>query len=248
MDYFYLLFVITFIAYLVKGLTGFGPALIIIPFFTLLLGVEFALPALALFDLIAGIILFLSVYKKIDWQFCFPLIIFIGLGSFTGANIVLAIPLSIITSFVGIIILCFGIYLLFAENNKYKAEQSHGNTSKKKLKTGAILMAFSGGVLGGLAGISGPPLVIYLKKFFSKSFFRTQLIVIFLFENIIKLSVYYRGGWVELPELKLVFLNIPALLLGLGLGSILHFRISDKLFNRVVAIVLILISLKILFK
>jgi uncharacterized membrane protein YfcA len=246
MDYLYPLFAITFAAYFVKGLTGFGPALIIIPFFTLLLGAEFALPALALFDLVAGIILFVSVYKKINWQFCLPLLIFIGLGSFVGANMVLAIPLPLITYLIGIIIFCFAIYLLFVENSYGESEQSDNPTFRIKRTAGASLMAFSGGVLGGLAGISGPPLIIYLKKYFSKSFFRTQLIVIFLFENMVKLLVYYKGGWVQLPQLKIVFLNIPVLLLGLGLGSVLHFRISDRLFNRVVAVILILISLKII--
>jgi len=57
-----LLFV--FLAYFLKGFSGFGPALILIPMLSVTIDPETAITAAAFFDAIAGIILFIHVRKK----------------------------------------------------------------------------------------------------------------------------------------------------------------------------------------
>ncbi|MFQ5583826.1 MAG: sulfite exporter TauE/SafE family protein [Calditrichia bacterium] len=248
MDHFSLLLILVFLAYILKGLTGFGPALIIVPFFTLLTGVEFALPASAVFDTVAGLILLLSLYRQINWRFCTPLFIAIGMGSFLGANIVISVSPTLIRSILALVTLSFAIYLFFSGNNHPATGEEAGRLANRRVRSGAVLSAFAGGLTGGLAGISGPPIVIYLKQFFSKSFFRAQLTVVFLFENLVRLTVYYKGGLLKLNQGKLILFLLPGLLTGLWIGSKLHFQISEKWFNRLVAIILLLVSLKIIFR
>ena len=55
-----------FIAFFIKGFSGFGTALLLMPLFTMLFGAKSALPTTALFDVIAGLILIISVRHKIN--------------------------------------------------------------------------------------------------------------------------------------------------------------------------------------
>lgn len=238
----FLLIPITLLAYSIKGLTGFGPALIIVPFFTAIIGVQYALPASAIFDAVAGLLLLITVYKKISWKFCLPLMLTMAIGSFIGANAVFWVPRGLIIILIGVSILSFAIYLWIQQPRK----QLKGNTENKKVLTGAAIAGFFGGISGGLIGMSGPILVVYLKYFFPKDFFRNQLIVIFLAENLVRTFIYYKGGLLGFQESKFLFLCLPVLILGLWIGNILHMHISEKLFNRVVSLILILVSIKII--
>jgi uncharacterized membrane protein YfcA len=231
-----LLVAITVVAYTLKGLTGFGPALIVVPFFTVAVGIKYALPASAIFDAISGFILLPTVYKEISWKFCIPLMIAMGIGSFIGANVVFAISPNLIRNLIGGFIFLFGIYLWM--------EKSSGQSLPNAGSPGSVAAGFFGGISGGMIGMSGPILVIYLKYFFQKDFFRSQLIAIFLTENVVRLAVYLRGGLIDSKNIDLLIYCIPALLLGLWLGHKLHFQVSEKAFNRIVSIILILASVK----
>ncbi len=116
-----------------------------------------------------------------------------------------------------------------------------------RILPGAVAAGFLGGISGGMVGMSGPILVIYLKYHFSKDFFRTQLIAIFLIENIVRLFIYFKGGLLDLQESKFLFACLPALLIGLWIGNTFHLHISESHFNRIVASILVLVSLKIVF-
>lgn len=240
-----LLIVVTLLAYTIKGLTGFGPALMIVPLFTAAVGAAYALPASALFDAIAGLLLLIPIYEKIDWRFSFPLMAAMALGSFIGAKTVFMMPLPIIEIFIGIFILSFGLYLWVGRDNS--RQRSDSEIRNNRFLTGAVAAGFLGGITGGMIGMSGPILVIFLKYHFPKEFFRTQLIAIFLIENIVRLFIYVDGGLINFHESKFLFLCLPALLVGLWIGNSLHLHISEKLFNRVVASILVLVSLKIIF-
>lgn len=239
-----LLFFITFAAYYIKGLTGFGPALIVVPFFTALAGVRYALPASALFDALAGALLLIPIFKKINWKFCLPLMLAMGVGSFIGANVLFLIPQTALRTLIGIFILAFGSYLWLSpqESGRQKMITEPGN----RVRAGGITVGFLGGISGGMVGMSGPILVVYLKYLFSKDFFRTQLIAIFLIENLVRLSIYFQRGLLDFRQARFLLACLPALLLGLWLGNLSQLRISERVFNQVVATILILVSLKII--
>lgn len=236
------LIAITFLAYTVKGLTGFGPALIVVPFFAIAAGVDFALPASAIFDGIAGFILLFTIYKQISWKFCIPLMIAMAAGSFIGANAVFAVSPALIRILIGGFIFLFAIYL-WTEKEKSSPQSIPG---ARTVSIGGAAAGFFGGISGGMIGMSGPMLVIYLKYFFQKDFFRSQLIAIFLAENVVRTVIYYNGGLITLQNMNFLLYCLPALLLGLWLGHRLHLQISEKLFNRVVSVILILVSAKLL--
>jgi uncharacterized membrane protein YfcA len=241
------LLLVTLAAYFIKGLAGFGPALLIVPFFTLFAGVELALPASAFFDVLAGTILLSQVYRQIHWQFCFPLMLAMGLGSFTGAQLVFYVPLEWIRGGMGIFILLFALFLWTSasrQNHSSGVPQKHTSPARYWYGT---LTGFVGGICGGMIGMSGPPVIMYMKRVYSKDFFRTQLIVVFMVENLVRLLVYQKYQLLGPGQgIILLFCLVP-LVIGLWLGSHLHLRISERHFNRTVALILLIVSIKILW-
>lgn len=241
------LLLITFLAYFVKGLAGFGPALLVVPFFTLLAGVELALPASAFFDVLAGSLLLFQIYRQIDWKFCLPLMLAMGSGSFLGAELVFYLPLEGIRFAMGIFIFLFALFLGLKKNpaRNDSAMLPENRFSRRRLY--GVGAGFLGGVFGGLIGMSGPPLIMYMKQAYPKDFFRTQLIVVFMVENLVRLAVYQRNRLFAVEDSAILLLCLLPLLIGLWLGARLHLRISETHFNRFIALVLIGVSIKILW-
>ena len=241
------LLLITFLAYFIKGLAGFGPALIIVPFFTLLAGMELALPASALFDVLAGTLLLFQVYREIEWRFCLPLMLAMGMGSFAGAQLIFHLPLELVRLGMGIFILFFALFLWFTAGRSNTPVITAAESGFNKRHFYGMAAGFTGGVFGGLIGISGPPLIMYMKQVYRKNFFRTQLIVVFMVENLVRLWVYQQNRLFSIEDGVALLFCLPPLLGGLWLGSRLHLQISETYFNRFIAVILMGVSLKILW-
>jgi uncharacterized membrane protein YfcA len=105
---------------------------------------------------------------------------------------------------------------------------------------------FLSGFLGGLVSMSGPPVVIYMKLRYRKVFFRTQLIAIFFLGTTWRSLLFI---WHQIPlnipllSLAICFLMLPA---GLWAGSHLHIRVNEQLFNKIIALILLLPAISLL--
>ena len=231
--------VVIIVAYFVKGFSGFGPALIIVPFFAILYDPPSALVIAALFDFFAGFILVYTVWKEIRWSFVLSIFVALALGVVTGTLLLDYIPVDGLKKLIGAILLIFSFLILFQSNGE-------GLKNKQKYHFLKYPSAFTGGFLGGLVSMSGPPIIIYMKMMYEKSFFRTQLIAIFVLGTAWRylLFVYH-----EIP------MNIPfqslivyffCLLAGLWLGTHLHVRVNEVVFNKIVALILLIPALGLL--
>jgi len=234
------LFIVTFVAYFIKGFSGFGPALLIVPFFTLFAGAPIALTASALLDALAGLILLWGIRKKIDWKFTMPIIVAISVGSFVGARLIFVLPILLLKKLIGIFLSIFILYLIWNPDFRHPF-------SEKRLWPVTLLVSLVSGISGGLVGMSGPPLAAYLKFRFPKDYFRAQLIVVFFFEKLIRLFVYHTYQLIPTQQWTKLIWFLPVLLLGLWVGTHYHARIGEKKFTRIVAFILLIPAIKLIF-
>jgi uncharacterized membrane protein YfcA len=99
------------------------------------------------------------------------------------------------------------------------------------------------GVLAGLFGTGGPPLILYYQLGgLDKARFRRSLMAIFLFVTVVRLPAYVVSGLITVPRLWSGLLVLPASALGLWLGHHIHIQLSELAFKRLVSIALILIG------
>ena len=230
---------IIILAYFVKGLSGFGPALIMIPFLTFFYDPATAIVVTTLFDFLAGIILFYRVRGQINWRFILPIIIMMSAGAVLGTYLLGALPETMIKQVMGAVIGSFAIYIMSGREN--------GADKKLKRQWPKYPVGLLSGILGGFLGMSGPPLIIYMKLNYTKNFFRTQLIGIFLFGAGWRLILYYLN---EIPwhlDWHSLIVFLPAMFLGVFAGDRVQLKISEVLFNRIVAGIVFITALKLLF-
>lgn len=230
-----------FVAFFVKGFSGFGPALVLIPSLTLLYDPETAITASALFDLIAGPILFVSVRKRIDWKFVISVVIFLFVGAYFGALLLQSFSTEILKRIIAVGLMVFIIILILQ-----KKQTDIQVSTNKRMKMLRYPIALISGFSGGLIGISGPLLVVYMKLIYKKIYFRDQLIAIFMLGAGWRLLLYrsyqikFNLDWITLG------LMICFLLIGLWLGKRYHSKVNERKFNRIVALILLIPTINLL--
>jgi uncharacterized protein len=231
---------VVFAAYFLKAFTGFGPAMIMIPFFAILYDPGTAITAATMYDFLAGMILIVSVRKQIKWKFVISIFVSLAFGAIFGSFLLGNVPDYWVKKIIGITIFLFALIILFQKN---------GNSIKvknKKIQSLKYPIGAFGGFLGGFIGISGPPIIIYLKMLYEKSFFRTQLIGIFFFGAGWRFMLYrindipFNLGYYEVGIFFFVMLCAA------WAGTKLHFKVNELIFNRIVAILLIVPSINLI--
>jgi len=231
---------VIFTAYFLKGFSGFGPALVIIPFFSFLYDPATAIAVAAVFDFISGCILTYSVRKEIQWNFVLPVFAALGAGALFGSLLLGIIPMEILKKIIGVVIIIFAVIILFQKNGLQGTKRS----AVKNLK---YPVSFLGGFLGGFIGISGPPIIIYMKMMYDKKFFRNQLIGVFLLGAGWRSVLYYLNGIRMDLTLFSILLFLIVTLLALWTGNHFHSKANETVFNKVVAGLLFIPSINLIF-
>lgn len=111
-----------------------------------------------------------------------------------------------------------------------------------------LLVGLIAGILSGLVGVGGgiimvPALVLFL-GFTQKQAQGTSLGIMLLPVGILAVLQYYKQGYINFNT---VFIISAAFVLGGFLGSKLALNLSDDKMKKVFAIVLLIVSLKMLF-
>jgi uncharacterized membrane protein YfcA len=228
-----------FIAYFLKGFSGFGPALVLIPTLSLIIDPGSAITAAAFFDMFAGLFLILTVLKQIDWKFVIPVTLLICAGAYPGAFLLTVISTELLKILIGIGLLIFITLLLVSHNG-------NENGSKPESHWLQYPVALFSGFTGGLIGITGPVLIIYLKLKYGKAYFRTQLISVFFFGAIWRFALYNINNIsLNIESLQLFFMGL-FMFAGLYYGHRIQVGIRERRFNQVVAAILLLPAINLL--
>jgi uncharacterized membrane protein YfcA len=108
-------------------------------------------------------------------------------------------------------------------------------------------VGFLSGILGGMFGTGGPPLILYYQlSGLPKTAFRGQLMAIFLLVTVVRVPSYAVAGLITGPRLLAGLAAMPAVLLGAWLGHRLHVRVSEPVFQRLVSVALVGIGIELL--
>ena len=241
---FFIIPLITLLAFFIKSATGFGTALILVPLGTVFVGAHHAIVFSAILDVVGGIILFLNNPMPESRRFWIPMSAAIVTGSIIGGIILKFFPLYGFELFMGAFIIILGLWFLFGRGGNN--DSSLSPTPPQKASSGDMAVSTFSGLCGGLFGISGPPIVFYLGTRLAKTAFRSILIAIFLFGSSARVMTYLVMGLMNLRAITLTIVSIPALLLGLYLGNHLFIRIREIWFSRLIGAVLILSALRLI--
>jgi len=95
------------------------------------------------------------------------------------------------------------------------------------------------GVLGGMFGTAGPPLILYYRLAgMTKGAFRGNLMAIFFLLGLMRLPTYGVTGLLTYERLVSAAAVFPVVLLGAWVGNRVHLNLSERTFQRLVAVAL----------
>jgi uncharacterized membrane protein YfcA len=229
--------VIIFIAHILKGLSGFGSGLIAIPLLALFLPVIFIVPVLGLLSYSGTVLQSFSLRKQAKWRVILPLIPFTLVGVAAAVWVLSTVDPRVLVFCLGLFVFLYAIYSLLPTRD---------------IKSSWYWIVFSGsfgGLVGALFGTGGPFYVIYLKTCgLNKTQFRATIASIFLIDGGVRIVGYASSGLYTPQVLSLVAMLFPVLLLGMYIGHHLHITINQKVFNRIISIMLLFSGMLLMYK
>ena len=233
---FALLALVTFFAAMTQSITGFGFALLTLPFYVLILDLQSAVQLTLISTFIITIILVPVVYKNAPLQTCKQLIQGSCFGFPLGFILLNYATTTSIQIFVSVVIFS-AIFIPFFLKKQLSSNSE--NIKSSALKTG--LYGFVSGMMTTSIAMPGPALAFYAQNnSLGKQETRAMIFMVFLFSygTAILLQLFMNGIF-ETTRGSLVYVLIPAIF-GTLFGNKISGKIPDKIFRKFVNLILIL--------
>ncbi len=217
------------IAFLIRGIAGFGSGLIAIPLLALMFPLSIVVPVVGLLDYIAASSHGMKHRRSISWSTIVPLLPFTLIGIILALYLFKTVDAHLLRKGLGVFILLFAFYTLFV-----KTQGLQGS------KYWAIPAGLCGGFISALFGTGGPFYVLYLRiRQLDKQIFRATAAAIFLIDGSSRIVGYFASGFYSMETLILVGVSLPMMALGLYIGEHIHTSLSQKDFQRGISLILI---------
>jgi len=236
-----ILFLIIILAQSIETTTGFGATVIALSLGALVFPLKQLVPILVMIGIIQSGFIVLWRFRYIQWRILLArIMIFSGLGLPLGIWFYRHFPSERLKIFLGIFIILVSGYELY--NLLIKK-----SISKPLSLISSILLLASGGFIHGVFATGGPLIVYYAgREIKNKAQFRATLSLLWLVLNFILLISYLLSATINQDNLKMTGLLLPALVLGIVLGEILHRKVQEQTFRVVVQIILFFTGVSIL--
>jgi len=219
-------------------LLGFGAGLIAVGFLALLLPeLRDAVVLLLLVNLPAELYVVRSSWDKISWRGVVVLFAGVAIGIPIGAWLLRWGDPRFLLTALGVFLVAVGTVFLISP--RARRREHHPLVAPP--------VGLLSGVLTGLFGTGGPPLVLYYQLGGAdKTAFRGNLMAIFLLMTAIRIPSYAAFGLITAPRLWSALAVMPAVLLGALLGNRIHLSLDENSFRRLVSTALLVIGLLLL--
>ena len=210
----------------VSGLTGFGTALMALGIWLYAVPASIAVPLVLICSVAAQLSTLPAMWKLLDFRLAWPFVAGGLLGMPIGTLLVARADPQIFKLSVGVMLLVFPSALYFMRSN---LAWSFGG----RLADGAI--GFAGGILGGLAGLSGPLPILWASV---RGWSKDQRRGVFqIFNGVVlgaALAMQMVSGFVANEVFRLALLVLPGTFLGAWLGTRTYRALSDRNFYDLV--------------
>jgi uncharacterized membrane protein YfcA len=210
----------------VSGLAGFGTALMALGIWLYVLPPSLAVPLVLVCSVVAQTSTLPSIWKTIDFGLALPFLIGGLAGVPLGTLLIAHADPKVFKLTVGVFLLAFPTALYF---------QRRPLAIKFGGKPADAAIGFAGGILGGLAGLSGPLPILWASlrgwgKEARRGIFQTFNWTVLAAALVIQIS----SGLVALDVVCLALIAFPGTLIGAWLGARTYHALSDRNFSDVV--------------
>lgn len=223
-----------------QGVTGFGSNVLALPFVTLLIGLEHAVPLLVVQGWVLAILMVAEARRHIDWGEYGRIVVLAAVGLPVGLWLAHTLPEHelrwALVVFMGVV----GIQGLVRESRASSGGRAD-ETGRGKAPLWLRFLVPLGGIMQGAFGTGGPLIVVYADRALpGKTVFRATLSMLWLTLNTILVVTFIASGRVGHEQLGLNLICLPATLAGMWIGTHTHYRLDEHVFRQSVYGVLVL--------
>ncbi|MDH5298109.1 MAG: sulfite exporter TauE/SafE family protein [Desulfobulbaceae bacterium] len=228
---------VLFCAYLIRGIAGFGSALVAVPLLTMSWPLTLVVPVVGLLDYCASLTHGLQGRRLVRWRDLLPLLPFSFIGVQMGLFLLKRLPTERLALFLALFIFLFALYSLLP------LPPLRGS------RRWAVPAGLLGGMVGALFGTGGPFHVIYLTlRQLDKGEFRATAAAIFIVDGGFRLVSYLVAGLYTWQTAAAVAAGLPLMAAGLAVGGRIHLTIGRSQFVGLVSFILIGSSIALLIR
>jgi uncharacterized membrane protein YfcA len=231
---------VVFVAQTIYVLFGFGLGLIGVGLLAMFIQPVTNVVVLLLFIAIpAEIYVLCKSWKNISWRGIIAIICGVAGGTVVGTMVLKYGDPHFILTILAFFLIVSGIIFLLMDSDIVIHLPSWCTP----------LIGILSGLLSGMFGTGGPPLIFYYQlSGMKKHIFRGQLMTLFFLMALVRFTTYSFSGLITTTRFISAIYIIPAILLGIWLGNSIHIQISEKGFRKMVSIALIIIGIILLTK
>lgn len=224
-----LILFLVLLAAFIRGLAGFGFALVLVPVLLLVLSPAAVVVINISLALLSNIVVIGHSFARIDFRRILPMMLSSLLGIPLGVWIISVVAPSVLKIFIGAVIICIAVLVASGFRFTFASE---------KLSAGAA--GFFSGVLVSSTSLGGPPVVLFMQsQKWRKEIIHPSLAGYFLFLSSASLAALAVAGRVSADMLLTAASLAPALLAGTGLGVLVFQRVNARFF-RLLSIIIVI--------
>ncbi len=242
-----LFYIIIFLTNVIQGITGFAGTILAMPPSLMLVGYNTAKPILNVLGILAGIYVFVTQRKYVDWKQVKKVVLVMAVGIVGGFFLK-----NLLTGYDTILYRALGIFVIFLAvqglwRMSGKGEKTTQTTENSTGRSIALLVG--AGIVHGMFVSGGPLLIGYLSRTIKeKSAFRATISTIWIILNSIILVQDLAAGMWTSHLLAMQGISIPFFIGGMFVGSVLVKRMSQDVFMKLTYLLLFVSGILLMFK
>lgn len=232
------IFIAQFLAFFVKGLAGFGNPLISNPMLSMSLDNRIITPGNLLMDTPVNAYIAWKNRHSFSMKKTLPITLAVMAGIVPGTYLLSFSVPWVLKALLGVLVIAIGVEMLTRNPNK-------------KFRQNTVLMvaiSFVSGICSGLFGINMLFLAYLERTAADRSEFRGNVCFVFLVDNVFRVINYFFLGMFTKESILLFLISIPAIFLGLFIGSKVDKRLDEAKVKKVIILMFLLGGVSILVK
>ena len=224
------------VAGVVRGVTGFGGAMVMTPPLALLFGPRLAVPIVLLLESFAATPMLVQTRQDVRWRVILPIAAFACLTVPIGGYVLLTAEPQTLRRAIAAFVIVFAFLML--RGWRYAGPQ--------RTLTAAGLGAVAGAMLGATS-IGGPPVILYLLAGPDRiETTRANLTLFVAVSSLAGIVMLWASGVLGFAALWMGLLLAPGYYLGVLAGSRLFLRFNDIRFRQFTLLLMIVVSMGVL--
>ncbi len=211
---------VTLIAFIVRGLSGFGASMVGVGALTMVLPPAQVVPTYLSLELITSLNLLPSIWRHINWRSLAWVTVGALLATPFGLTLLVKLDPDVMRLVVSACLLLIAIFMLSGLADLLTKRTAPGRIS-------AMLAGAASGVLNGAAGIGGPPVIVFFFAHSAVAVGRASVIAYFMLADSYVLLLAGSTGMLFEVGWQLLAVALPFALAGVWIGQHGYTRLSD---------------------